>query len=57
MTCFGKRIWKPMKFVLGGPSVNFGRSIAPTFAFTAHAMAHAVYAHYFEMPFVATYQN
>jgi hypothetical protein len=57
MTCFDKRIWKPMKFVLGAPSGSFGKSISPTFAFAAHALIHVVSAHYFEMRFITVHRN
>jgi hypothetical protein len=56
-TSFGKRIWKSTKFVLGGPSGIFGRCIAPTFKFAAHAMIHVANAQYFEMCFVTAHQS
>jgi hypothetical protein len=55
MTCFGKMIWKPIKFVLGGPSGSFGTSIAVTFTFAAHTIIHVVNAQYFEMIFVTVH--
>jgi hypothetical protein len=57
MACFGKVIWKTMKFFLGGPSGRFGRSITPIVAFMDHSIIHVMNAQYFEIRFVTVHIN